>query len=370
MGLLRGKDRVAEIKNMHYHQCAYRAPGRRSEPQEQLRTPKHHLAPSGRVIGPDSGLLAMSRLACWQQIRFSAIISGTSRPSRLEVAIGRYSEGRRESVMRIGVAVFGIASVASGILDLIWGELEPAHQPLQAWSDSIPGMLILAHIVAVWLIVGGAAILWRRSLPFGGAALTILYGIFVLFPLPRFVTAPHFLGYRAAVYVGVIGNVCEQIILFVAATVLWRSLGGQNSLSGRAIPAVRWTFGFCSVFFGLGNLTAIKTVVPLIPKWMPFGTSFWAVLTGVAFVLAGLAIISGVQDVLAARLLGTLLLVFSVLALAPPIFSAPRNHVSWGANAFNLTAVGAAWIVAEWLADRHQLVHHPQGVHRADSSLA
>jgi hypothetical protein len=145
------------------------------------------------------------------------------------------------------------ASVASGILDFIWGELAPAHQPLQAWSDSIPGLSILAYIVAAWLIVGGAAILWRRSLPFGAAALTILYGIFVLFPLPRFVTAPHFLGYRAAVYIGVTGNVCEQIFLFVAATVLWRLLGGHNLSSGRTVLAVRWTFGFCSVFSGSGT---------------------------------------------------------------------------------------------------------------------
>ena len=90
----------------------------------------------------------------------------------------------------------------------------------------------------------------------------------------------------------------------------------------------------------------------MIPKWMPFGAPFWAVLTGIAFVLAGAAIASGVLDVLGATLLGLMLLVFSALALAPLIFSSPRNHASWGANAYNLTAVGAAWIVAEWLATR------------------
>jgi hypothetical protein len=282
----------------------------------------------------------------------------------------RYSEARRGALMRVGVSVFGIASVASGILDLIWHELEPAHQPLQAWGDHIPGMSTFAYIVAIWLIVGGAAILWRRSLRLGAAALTILYGIFVLFPLPRFVTAPHFLGHRLAVYFGVTGNVCEQVILFIATFVLWRGLGAQGTLSGRAALAVRWTFGLCPVFFGLGNLTAIDTVVPLIPEWMPFGASFWAVLTGVAFVLAGLAIVSGVQDVLAARLLGTMLLVFSVLALTPPIFAAPRDHVSWGANAFNLTVVGAAWIIAEWLAGRQQLLQHLQSADSANPSPA
>ena len=76
------------------------------------------------------------------------------------------------------------------------------------------------------------------------------------------------------------------------------------------------------------------------------------VLTGIAFALAGLAIIAGVQDILAAWLLGAMLLVFSALELVPLIFASPRNHVSWGANAYNLTAVGTAWIIAEWLTDR------------------
>jgi len=239
-------------------------------------------------------------------------------------------------------------------MDLVWGEFEPAHQPIQAWGNHIPGVTIFAYIAAVWLIAGGAAMLWRRSVRLGAAALAVLYGIFVLFPLPRFYTAPHFLGYRSAVYIGVLGSVCQQLILFVAATIVWESLGGRDSLSPRAALIARWTFGLCSVDFGLAHLTAVQTVVPMIPKWMPLGGAFWTVVTGIAFVLAGLAIVSGVLEVLGAGLLGLMLLVFSVLVLAPMIFSSPGDHVAWGANAYNLTAVGAAWIVADWLATRQQ----------------
>ena len=144
--------------------------------------------------------------------------------------------------MRVGVYVYGIASVAAGILDLVWGEFESAHQPLQAWGDHIPGVTIFAYIAAVWLIAGGAALLWRRSARFGAAALSILYGIFVLFPLPRFYTAPHFLGYRTAVYIGVLGSVCQQIILFVAAALLYSSLATRGSLSRKSALIARSTF--------------------------------------------------------------------------------------------------------------------------------
>lgn len=271
---------------------------------------------------------------------------------------------------RIGVYVFGIAAVAYGITDLVWGEFDPSDQPLQAWGDHVPGATIFAYIAAICLVVAGAALLWRGSRRFAAASLAVLYGIFVLFPVPRFYTAPHYLGYRPAIYIGVLVDVCQEIILFIAAVVVWKSLSGSDSLSHRAARIARWTFGLCSVDFGLGHLTAIKSVVPMIPKWIPLGPPFWAVLTGIAFVLAGLAIISGVLDALAARLLGLMLLVFSALALAPLILASPRDHGSWGANAYNLTAVGAAWIVAEWLADRQQLIHHGQSTAPEKPSLA
>ena len=256
--------------------------------------------------------------------------------------------------MKIGVYVYGIAAVAYGMTDLVWGEFDPSDQPLQAWGDHIPGAKISAYIAAIWLVVAGAALLWRRSRRSAAASLTILYGIFVLFPLPRFYWGPHVHGHRAYVYFGVLGDVCQEIILFVAAVILWKSLSGRDSVSQRAARLVRWTFGLCSIDFGFAHLTAVWTVVPMIPKWMPFGRTFWAVLTGIAFVLAGVAIVSGVLDVFAARLLGLMLLVFSALALAPLIVSSPRDHASWGANAYNLTAIGAAWIVAEGFATRQR----------------
>jgi len=258
--------------------------------------------------------------------------------------------------MKLGIAIFGASSAAAGILDLVWHEFEPDHQPLQAWGDHIPGVTFFAYIAAVWLIVGGAALLWRKSMRFGAAALAILYGIFVLFPLPRFYSAPHYLGHRLSVYIGVVSNICEQVVVFVAAATLWWWLSAPNTQSQKTALLARCAFGFCPLAFGVGNLTAIDSVTPLVPKWLPPGVTFWAILTGIAFAMAGLAIISGVLDVLAARLLGWMLLVFSAFALLPLIFASPRDHTAWGGNAYNLTVVGAAWIIAEWLAGRRQSV--------------
>src|SRR5436305_92008 len=247
--------------------------------------------------------------------------------------------------MRTGVYVYAAGSIAAGILDLIWGGFESAHQPIQALGDHIPGREILAYIAAVWLVAGGAAILWRRTIRAGAGALAAVYFIFALFWLPRFYTASHVLGLRLPVLIGISVGIAQQLILVAAAAIVHASFSTRDSVwLSRARPLARWIFGLSSIGFGLAHLTGVRAVAAMVPKWMPLGSDFWAILTGIAFVLAGIAILSGILDVLAVRLLALMLLLFSVLVLAPRPLAAPRSHVIWGSNAYNLAAVGAAWI--------------------------
>jgi uncharacterized membrane protein len=256
--------------------------------------------------------------------------------------------------MRVAVYVYGMATIAAGIINLVWGDFEAGHQPIQAFGDHIPGREIFAYITAVWLVVGGAAILWRRAARAGAAALALIYFIFAVFWLPRLYTAPQVLGFRMSVYIGVLDGVAQQLILVAAAAIVYASVATSGAARMQRVALiVRWTFGLSSVDFGLAHLTGVQAVAPMVPKWMPLGGTFWTVLTGIAFVLAGIAILSGILDVLAARLLALMLLVFSALALAPLIVAYPHDHEAWGGNAYNLAAVGAAWIFAEWIAGRH-----------------
>jgi hypothetical protein len=93
---------------------------------------------------------------------------------------------------------------------------------------------------------------------------------------------------------------------------------------------------------------------------MPLGPAFWVILTGICFVLAGLAILFGIQDVLAARLLALMFLAFNIFALPQFIFADPHGHAAWGGNAFNLALVAANWILADSLATRHQPLQNQQ----------
>jgi uncharacterized membrane protein YphA (DoxX/SURF4 family) len=177
--------------------------------------------------------------------------------------------------MRAGVSVYAAGSIAAGILDLIWGDFEAAHQPIQALGDHIPGREILAYIAAIWLIAGGAAILWRRTAPVGALALAAIYFIFAAFWLPRFYTAPHFFGFRISLILGLMGGVCQQLILVAAAVAVYASLAKRDSAWLSRVPfLVRWILGLSSIKFGSGHLTDLQLVAANVPKWMPLGGNF------------------------------------------------------------------------------------------------
>jgi uncharacterized membrane protein len=252
------------------------------------------------------------------------------------------------------VAVFGLASAAAGGFDLIWGNFEPAHQPIQALGDRIPGRMLLAYLAGLSLISAGVGLQFRRTAHAAALTLALVYLAFALFWLPRFYTAPHALGFRLPVIIGLVGGIAMQLILVAAAVILYAAFSPHGSKPLHpAIRISRWVCGLASASFGLVHLTNVPGTARMIPKWLPLSAEFWTVFTGIAFVLAGLAILSRIQDVLAARLLALMLLLFDLLVLAPLPFHSPHNHVAWGSNAYNMAAVGAFWIFAEYFARPH-----------------
>ena len=262
--------------------------------------------------------------------------------------------------MRAGIIVYGLASAACGIMDLMWGDFDTSHQPIQAFGDHIPGVAILAYLTAIWMIAGGVAILFRRSARAGGAALAIIYFVFAIFWLPRLYTAPHYLGFRIPVFIGVAAGVGIELIACAGGALVYASLATRSSSWPRTILITRWIFGLCAINFGVNHLEAIADNLFYVPKWMPLGQAFWVILTGVCFVLAGLAILCRIQDVLAARLLALMFLAFNVFALPHFIFANPKDHAAWGGNAFNLALVGATWIFSAAIATRQRSVQNQQ----------
>jgi uncharacterized membrane protein YphA (DoxX/SURF4 family) len=255
--------------------------------------------------------------------------------------------------MRIGVWFYGLATVATGILNIVWGAFEGSHQPIKAFGQHIPGQQVLAYIAGVWLVAAGVAILWRRTARIGAAGSAAIYLIFGLFWLPRFYVVPHTLGFHIGILIFIVFGLAQQLLLAAPGVMVYAETGSDPVWQERQVIAARWMLGLSPIVFGLGHLINVQAIVRFVPHWVPFG-SFWTVLTGIAFVLAGSAIVSGIRDLLAARLLMLMLFLFEFMVEIPPVFAQPHNQGAWGGAMYNLTAIGACWIFVESVASRRR----------------
>jgi uncharacterized membrane protein len=254
--------------------------------------------------------------------------------------------------MKIDVWFYGLGTALTGILDIAWGAFDASHQPFKSLGKNVTGEHILAYVAGVWLIAAGLAILWRRSARIGAAASGAAYLIFAALWVARYYVGVHALGWRIDVIAGVSFGLAQQLMLIAPAAIIFASAASPDSLlQKRAAIAARWMLGLPPVLFGLFHFIGIRVFASIVPHWMGFGY-FWAALTGAAFLLAGIAICSGIMDVVAAGLLALMLLLFEGLVEIPPIFIRLHNQATWGAAAYNLAAIGACWIFAEFLNSR------------------
>jgi uncharacterized membrane protein len=254
--------------------------------------------------------------------------------------------------MKVGVWFYGLGTILTGILDIAWGTFDRSHQPIQFLVKSLSAQHILVYVTGVLLVAAGLAILWRRSARIGAAASAIAYLIFAAFWLVRYYAGVHTLGWRIDVLLGVSFGLAQQLMLVAPAAIVYASTASPDSLlPKRAAIAARWMLGLPPVLFGIFHLIGVRVFASIVPHWMSFGY-FWASVTGVAFLLAGCAICSGIMDVPAARLLALMLLLFEGFVEIPPTFIRPHNEATWGAAVYNVTAIGACWIFAEFLASR------------------
>ncbi|MGI8770302.1 MAG: hypothetical protein ACR2JE_02590 [Acidobacteriaceae bacterium] len=234
-----------------------------------------------------------------------------------------------------------MAAIALGLVGLVWGDFADVWQPVAA---SVPHRTALAYIVAVCLLAGGAAVQWRRTAQAGVLVLIILYFMSALLWVPRVVGFPRIFGTWA--------GLIEQFALVPAGLLIYAALAPPRTVWAiRTAQIGRFLYGICVVSFGLAHFFYTSETASMVPKWIPPGQRFWALATGVAFLLAAISILSGIQAVLASRLLTAMLITFGALVWAPKLFAHPAVHMDWAGNAVNLTLIGAAWVVADSISE-------------------
>ena len=242
----------------------------------------------------------------------------------------------------LGRRIFGLGTIVFGAAGLAWGDFAFNWVPVQ---PEVPHRVLLAYLTAILLILGGLGVLWRRTAQAGAVVLGILYVVFALLWLPRVIGFPQ-------IY-GMWGGMFEELAPAPAALIIYAmSSRGDPARRERLAQIGRYVFGVCVLSFAAEHFTAIPQTAEMVPAWLPPGQRFWAIATGVFYVLAGIAILTGVVATLAARLLTAMFIGFSLLIWFPRLLEMPGGHNVWAGNGVNLTMAGAAWVVADWLARR------------------
>ena len=242
----------------------------------------------------------------------------------------------------MGRHVFGLAAILFGIVILLYCRDSNIWQQFQPFRN-VPHPEILACVVGAIEFFGGFALQWRKTAQVGAVALGAIFLLFTSLWIPRIVTHP-------AVY-GSYGSFFEQFSQFSGALIVFASLRASDS------EPLAWAarlgyifFGACVISFTLAQLFYLSITASLVPKWIPPGQMFWAIVTTIAFALAAIALLSGRMALLAARLLAAMLIGFGLLVWVPAIFADPHNLTNWTENAETLVIAGAAWIVADYLS--------------------
>jgi uncharacterized membrane protein YphA (DoxX/SURF4 family) len=244
-------------------------------------------------------------------------------------------------VMGFGWRVYGLGVMALAMICLAWGNFDPG-QPV---PKDFPDRTALAYVAAAFMLVAGAAIEWRRTAAWAAAALTAYYALIVVILMNGRVALAHYAEF------GSYSGAAEQLAIAAGGLIVYAASARIDAaLAARLTRLGQLAFGVCALLFGGAHFFYMSLTAPLVPKWLPPTQEFWAYATGVGQILAGVAILTGVQGRLAAILLTAMYVSFTLLVHSPMLLADSSSRINWSESALNLALIGAAWVVADSLA--------------------
>ena len=241
-----------------------------------------------------------------------------------------------------GHIAFALLMIAVGIQGAITGGFTTVWAPVPAM---IPFREPLAYLCAVVSFACGLGLLWRRGAPLASRVLTAVLALwFLLWRVQPMVTVS---------FVGGSWSAGASLVYLAAAWVLFadlatdtdrRRLGFATGRSGLRIAHA--LYGLAMIPFGYAHFQYLARTASLIPGWLPWPT-FWACFTGGAFIAAGVSMLFGVLDWLAAPLSALMMAGFSVFVWIPRYFRGNLPAFEMGEVVATFALTAAAWAVAE-----------------------
>jgi uncharacterized membrane protein len=238
--------------------------------------------------------------------------------------------------MAFGWRVYGLGVMALGMTCLAFGTFDPG----QSVPENFPARTDLAYAAGAFMVV--AAVEWRQTAAWGAAALAAYYALFVVILMNGRLLLTDY-----AVYV-TYENIAMQLAIAAGGLIVYATTARIDTvLAARFTRLGDLAFGVCALVFGGAHFVYMNNTASLVPKWLPPTQEFWSYATGVCFLAAGVAVLTGIQARMAAILVTAMLASFGLLVNERILLTDHASHWNWTESAVNLAVVGAAWVVVD-----------------------
>jgi uncharacterized membrane protein YphA (DoxX/SURF4 family) len=244
---------------------------------------------------------------------------------------------------RFGRAVYGSAMVAFAVENLARLDGVPQVEPFPLWLGGHSGLAVLSAAV---LLGGGLLINVPRLAARAALALAVLGAIWLLsLQAPLVIAQPKngglWVGFFETCAIGAAST-------FLAASLLPRDdavLGQAGDAWRRVAVGARFAFGLSFIAFGISHFVYREYVESVIPAWIP-AHRFFAYFTGVAHLAAGVSLVSGFRDRLAATLLAIMFGSWVLILHIPRVVAARTDVNEWTSLIIAVAMCGGAALFA------------------------
>jgi len=245
-------------------------------------------------------------------------------------------------VVSAGRAVFAATLMAIGVFGLVQGDFAPIWQPVP--RDFLARDLVI-YCTAAFSLASGAALLWQRTAALAARVLLAVLAVWTLIFRARYILLQPLVE-------GTYQSLGENVVLVAAAWVLYAELAAAGdrrrfvfATGESGVHVGRVLYALAMIAFGLSHFFYLKLTAPVVPGWLPWHTA-WAYLTGVAYLAAAAAMLSGVCAPLAAALSALQMGLFTLLVWVP-IVTAGGDASSWSELVVSWALTAGGWVVAD-----------------------